>query len=90
MSEPDQDHDDQGPLSLPAVLTDEQAARVRKALAPHVAARGLWKAADAIGYAPMYVRAVLHGEIACTLHFATCVAHALDVEVESLVRGDST
>ena len=83
------EHDhDQGPESLPAVLTDEQADRVRKALAPYVAARVLWTAANAIGYAPMYVQAFLRGQIACTLHFATCVAHALDVEVEALVRGD--
>ncbi|MDC3986202.1 hypothetical protein [Polyangium jinanense] len=86
MTEHDQD---KAPESLPAVLTAEQAARVRKALAPYVAGRGLWKASDAIGYAPMYVQAFLRGQIACTLHFATGVAHALDVDVEMLARGDA-
>ncbi|MRG92546.1 hypothetical protein [Polyangium spumosum] len=88
MTEP---HDqDKAPESLPAVLSTEQAERVRKALAPVVASRGLWKMADAIGYAPMYVQAFLRGQLACTLHFATGVAHALDVDVEALVRGDGT
>jgi len=78
---------DQAPDSLPAVLSAEQADRVRKALAPVVAGRTLWKVSDAIGYAPKYVQAFLRGEIHCTLHFASGVAHALDVDVETLVRG---
>ena len=83
------DHDqDKAPESLPAVLSAEQADRVRKALAPVVAARTLWKVAAAIGYAPMYVQAFLRGQIACTLHFAAGVARALDVDVDILVRGD--
>jgi len=72
------------------VLTDEQADRVRKALAPYVAGRGLWKASDALGYAPKYVQAFLCGEIHCTLHFASGVAHALNVDVETLVRGGAS
>ncbi|MRG94204.1 hypothetical protein [Polyangium spumosum] len=86
MSEHDQDHD-KTPDSLPPVLSTEQADRVRRALAPVVASRGLWQMADAIGYAPMYVQAFLRGQLACTLHFATCVAHALDVDLDALVRG---
>ncbi|TKD10455.1 hypothetical protein [Polyangium fumosum] len=78
---------DETPDSLPAVLSAEQADRVRKALAPVVAARTLWKMADVIGYAPMYVQAFLRGQLACTLHFATGVARALDVDVDTLVRG---
>ncbi|MDI1430439.1 hypothetical protein [Polyangium sorediatum] len=86
-----QGHDqDKAPESLPAILTSEQADRVRKALTPFVAGRGPWKAAEAIGYAPKYVQAFLRGEIHCTLHFTMCVAHALGIEVETLVRGDST
>jgi len=87
MNEHDQD---KAPESLPAILPNEQADRVRKDLAPFVAGRGLWKASEAIGYAPKYVQAFLRGEIHCTVHFASRVAHVLDVDVESLVRGDST
>ncbi|MDI1437059.1 hypothetical protein [Polyangium sorediatum] len=86
MTEHDQGHDET-PDSLPAVLSAEQADRVRKALAPHVTTRTLWKASEPIGYAPKYVQAFLRGEIHCTLHFAAGVAHALDVDVEALVRG---
>ena len=89
MNEHDQAPDN-APESLPAILTIEQADRVRKALAPFVADRSAKEASDAIGYAPKYVQAVVRGEIHCTLHFASRVAHVLDVDVESLVRGDST
>ncbi|MDC3962540.1 helix-turn-helix domain-containing protein [Polyangium jinanense] len=91
MNEHDQGPDhDKAPESLPAILTIEQADRVRKALAPFVAGRSAKEASEAIGYAPKYVQAFLRGEIHCTLHFATGVAHALGIEVEILVQGDST
>ncbi|MDC3962656.1 helix-turn-helix transcriptional regulator [Polyangium jinanense] len=83
----EQDHE---PPSLPAVLTEEQAARVRKALAPFVAGRTARESAKALGFARMYVRAVLHGEIRCTLLFASRVAHVLGVDLDALVRGDET
>ncbi|MDI3291026.1 hypothetical protein [Polyangium sp. 15x6] len=89
MNEHDQGQDE-APESLPAVLKIEQADRVRKALAPFVAGRSAKEASDAIGYAPKYVQAFLRGEIHCTLHFANCVANALCIEVENLVRGDTT
>jgi hypothetical protein len=78
---------EQAPESLPAVLTEVQAARVRKALAPYVAARTARESAKSLGFARMYVRAVLHGELHCTLAFARSVARVLGVDVETLVRG---
>ena len=78
---------DKAPESLPAVLTEEQAARVRKALAPYVAARTARESAKMLGFARQYVRAVLHGEIHCTLLFASRVARVLRVDLDTLVRG---
>lgn len=86
MSEHDHDQD-KAPDSLPAVLSAEQAARVRKALAPYVAARTARESAKMLGFARMYVRAVLHGEIPCTLLFASRVARVLRVDLDTLVRG---
>jgi len=83
------EHDqDREPPSIPAVLTDLQAARVRKALAPYVTARTPRESAKMLGFARMYVRAVLHGEIHCTLLFASRVARVLRVDLDLLVRGD--
>ena len=78
---------DKAPESLPAVLTEVQAARVRKALAPYVAARTARESAKALGFARMYVRAVLHGEIPCTLLFASRVAVVLGLDLDAVVRG---
>ncbi|MRG92820.1 hypothetical protein [Polyangium spumosum] len=81
---------DKAPESLPAVLTEAQAARVRKALAPYVAARTARESAKMLGFARQYVRAVLHGEIHCTLLFASRVARVLRVDLDALIRGDGT
>ncbi|MDI1447276.1 hypothetical protein [Polyangium sp. 6x1] len=83
------EHDhDQAPESLPAVLSAEQAARVRKALASYLCRATAKEASDALGYAPKYVQAFLRAEIHCTLHFAASVASAISVDVDALVRGD--
>ncbi len=78
---------DQPPPSIPAVLSPEQADRVRAALAAYVQGKTPREVAKQLGYARMYVRAFLDGEIACTDRFASRVALAVDVDIDAFLTG---
>ncbi|MDI1481458.1 hypothetical protein [Polyangium sp. y55x31] len=82
MSEHDQDRE---PPSIPAVLTDEQAARVRARLDRFAKGTSVRGCAKALGYARKYVRAVRDGAIRPSVHFASRVAHVAGMDLATLL-----
>ncbi|MDC0747789.1 helix-turn-helix domain-containing protein [Polyangium mundeleinium] len=85
------EHDhDQEPPSIPAILSAEQAARVRKALTAYATGKTRREVAKAIGFARMYICAFLRGEVPCSDVLASRIARAVGVDLVALVRGGST
>ena len=83
------EHDhDQGPPSIPAILSAEQAGRVRTALAAYAEGKTRREVAKSLGFARMYVYAFLRGEVPCSDVLASRVARVVGVDLGALVRGD--
>ncbi|MDC3979796.1 hypothetical protein [Polyangium jinanense] len=73
------------PPSTPAVLTDEQAARVRERLERFARGTSVRIAARSLGYARRYMHAVIAGEIRPSVHFAAQVARVTRVDLAALL-----
>ena len=82
MSAPDID-----PPSVPAVLTDEQNARVRARLERYARGTSTRLAARSLGYSRRYMRAVIDGEIRAPVHFAASVARVTRIDLDALLSG---
>ncbi|MRG97135.1 hypothetical protein [Polyangium spumosum] len=80
MSLPDTD-----PPSVPAILTDEQNARVRARLERFARGTSVRLAARALGYSRRYMQAVIAGEIRASVHFAAQVARVARIDLDALI-----
>jgi hypothetical protein len=88
--QPNRSVEDEEPASVPAVLSPEMQERARAALVLYAKGKTPRNVAEALGYAPMYVRAVLRGELDVTVHFAAQIARVLGTDIHALVNGNGT
>ena len=73
------------PVSVPAILTDEQVAIVRNALSEYAKDKRPHDVAASLGYVELYLRAVRKGEIRPSVHFAAELARVLGTDLETLL-----
>ncbi|MDI3287358.1 hypothetical protein [Polyangium sp. 15x6] len=81
---PDQEED---PVSVPAVLTDEQRDRTLVCLDAYLRQRTPQKAADLLGFPMKYIMGVCRREIRPSVEFAARVAKCSGIELAAILTG---